>query len=104
MTVRKDLNGISYNKLSSTIYSEDLRQFLNADIRCTIIASYASEDILYDIFYRLNAGSAPLSTQELRQVFNKGLFADYLIKITNKLQPIHKILGLDEPDPRIKRC
>ncbi len=102
LQVRTDLNGISYGKLSSGSYSEEHRQFLNADIRCTIIASYSSPDILYDIFYRLNAGSAPLSTQELRQVLNKGLFADYLIQITNKTQPIHKILRLDEPDPRLR--
>ncbi len=102
LQVRKDLNGISYGKLSSSAYSEEHRQFLNADIRCTIIASYSSTDILYDIFYRLNAGSAPLSTQELRQVLNKGLFADYLIQVTNKTQPIHKILRLDEPDPRLR--
>jgi len=102
LQVRSDLNGVSYAKLSSSMYEEERRQFLNADIRCTIIASYSKVDILYDIFHRLNAGSAPLSTQELRQVLNKGLFADFLIQITNKMQPIHKILRLDEPDARLR--
>lgn len=50
----------------------------------------------------MNTGSVPLSTQELRQVLNKGPFADWLMEITNKVQPIHKVLRLEEPDPRLK--
>lgn len=103
LDVRKDLNGISYDALQNDpAFINEYRAFLNADIRCTIISNYTTEDILYDIFYRLNTGSVPLSTQELRQVLNKGDFADYLMEITNQPQPVHGILGLDEPDPRLK--
>jgi hypothetical protein len=75
---------------------------MNADVRCTIISNFKSDDALYDIFYRLNTGSVPLSTQELRQVLHKGPFADYLISVTNKLQPIHNVLGSSGPDTRLK--
>ncbi len=103
LAVREDLNGIDYNTMKADpSFGNELRAFLNADIRCTIISNFSSDDILYDIFYRLNTGSVPLSSQELRQVLNKGAFADYLMQITNKLQPVHSILGLEEPDARLK--
>jgi hypothetical protein len=100
---REDLNGAAYKDLkTNTKYSEDRTAFDNADIRCTVISNYSSTDILYDIFYRLNVGSQPLSTQELRQVLNKGEFADYLIEITNTKQPLHQIMGLNGPDNRLR--
>jgi hypothetical protein len=78
------------------------REFMNADVRCTIISNFKSDDTLYDIFYRLNTGSVPLSTQELRQVLHKGPFADYLVEVTNTLQPLHRVLGTSGPDNRLK--
>lgn len=103
LDMRNDLRGIDYEQLKSdTAFDNELREFLNADIRCTIISNYKNDDVLYDIFYRLNSGSVPLSTQELRQVLNRGDFADYLMEITNEVQPIHHILKLDEPDARLR--
>jgi len=101
--VRHELNGLTFEQIANdSSYEDEHRAFLNADVRCTIISNYESPDILYDIFYRLNTGSVPLSSQELRQVLNKGPFADYLMNITNETQPIHKVLKLDEPDPRLR--
>jgi Protein of unknown function DUF262 len=103
LKLREDLNGTTYEQLKTqATMADELREFLNADIRCTIISNFKSDDALYDIFYRLNAGSVPLSTQELRQVLHKGPFADYLISVTNVLQPIHRVLGLTGPDSRLK--
>jgi hypothetical protein len=58
--------------------ADQFREFMNADVRCTIVSNFKSDDALYDIFNRLNTGSVPLSTQELRQVLHKGVFADFL--------------------------
>ncbi|WP_164928656.1 DUF262 domain-containing protein [Gloeobacter violaceus] len=103
LLLRKDLNSVTYAQLKSRAsLSEDYRRFLNADIRCTVISNYASDDILYDIFYRLNTGSSPLATQELRQVLKKGAFADYLIEITNSYQLLHEVLRLRGSDPRLQ--
>jgi len=100
---RKDLNGSTYkNFFVGDIETQDARDLLNADIRCTIISNYKSSSVLYDIFYRLNTGSVPLSSQELRQVLNAGRFADYLIAKTNKPIPLHTVLRLDEPDTRLR--
>jgi uncharacterized protein with ParB-like and HNH nuclease domain len=103
LKTRKDLNGITFSDLEKkSKYSSELIRFFNHDIRCTIITGLKSQDVLYDIFYRLNTNSVPLSTQELRQVLNKGLFADYLVKITSTKQPLHKVIGLQGPDNRLK--
>ena len=103
LDVKKDINGLTYQDLKNNIdYKEDYRQFMNADLRCTVISNFDKDDVLYDIFYRLNTGSVALSTQELRQVLNKGSFTNYLFEITNNIQPIHKILGLNGPDNRLR--
>ncbi|MGH8157764.1 MAG: DUF262 domain-containing protein [Rhodanobacter sp.] len=97
---RKDLNGSDFSSVRDA--PDDSRQFLNADIRCTVISNYKNNDVLYDIFYRLNTGSVPLSSQELRQVLNRGPFADFLIESTNKLLPLHAVLNLGAPDNRLR--
>jgi hypothetical protein len=100
---RSDLNGTRYkDMIEGGEETADRRQLLNSDIRCTVISNFKSVQVLYDIFYRLNTGSVPLSSQELRQVLNRGDFANYLIAITNELLPIHAVLNLDEPDRRLR--
>ncbi|PHV23486.1 hypothetical protein CSQ92_11090 [Janthinobacterium sp. BJB446] len=102
LTVFDDLNGCSAQDLASNDdLSDYYRRLMNADIRCTVLSNYSNPDVLYDIFYRINTGSVRLGSQELRQVFHRGWFADYLVEITNTPQPIHKVLGLDEPDVRL---
>jgi len=96
------LNTLSITDLKSNFkYEDEYRSFMNSDIRCTVITNYSTTDVLYDIFHRLNSGSTPLSMQELRQVLNKGDFANFLIETTQTLQPIHSIMGLDGADNRL---
>ena len=101
LNTRKDLNGCSFEDLDKGD-NPDLRNLMNSDIRCTVISNYESVQVLYDIFYRLNTGSVPLSSQELRQVLNRGDFANYLIETTNELIPLHSVLNLDGPDTRLR--
>lgn len=98
LKVLKDLNKSKYVDLDE----KSKREFDNSSLRCTVITNYRDIQILYDIFYRLNSGSESLSTQELRQALNKGDFADYLVEITNTLQPIHNVMNLTEPDKRFR--
>lgn len=100
---RADLNKVTFDMLQQDAdLSDDLRSFLNADIRCTVVSNYDSDEILYDIFYRINTGSVPLSTQELRQVLNQGRFAEVLIEHTSDIRPLHRVLKLNEPDTRLR--
>lgn len=98
LKVLKELNKLKYVDLDE----KSKREFDNSSLRCTVITNFKDIQILYDIFYRLNSGSESLSTQELRQALNKGEFADYLVEITNTLQPIHSVMNLSEPDKRLK--
>lgn len=100
LTTREDLNGKTFDDINES--GDDLRQLTNADIRCTVITGYQSNAVLYDIFYRLNTGSVPLSSQELRQALYRGPFSELLITSTNEMLPIHKVLNLNEPDNRLR--
>ncbi len=103
LNTRKDLNGKSYEDMTAVEpETAELRQLRNSDIRCTVISNYDSIQVLYDIFYRLNSGSVPLSSQELRQVLNRGDFANYLIRETDRPLPIHDVLNLSGPDNRLR--
>jgi hypothetical protein len=97
-----ELDGVDASKLTTDpTYADFHRSLLNADIRCTIISNYDSEDVLYEIFLRMNTGSTKLSTQELRQVLCKGWFANWLIEITSTHQHIHDVLGIEDSDQRL---
>lgn len=98
LKVLNELNKLKYTDLDE----KSKREFDNSSLRCTVITNFKDIQILYDIFYRLNSGSESLSTQELRQALNKGEFADYLVDITNTLQPIHLVMNLSEPDKRFR--
>lgn len=100
---RVDLNGKRFSDFfDGETELQEATDLLNSDIRCTVISNYTSSSVLYDIFYRLNTGSVPLSSQELRQVLNAGKFADYLIEKTNQIIPLHSVLRLDGPDARLR--
>ena len=102
--VKQDIDGLTYDQMKNdSTYTGYFEAFQNADVRCTVVVSNdQSWEILYNIFYRLNTGSVPLSSQELRQVQNKGLFADYLMQITDESPPIHRVLKLKGPDSRLR--
>ncbi|MDF2185229.1 DUF262 domain-containing protein [Grimontia hollisae] len=99
----KDLNGKDFSDLKEDInLTKYIRMLANSDVRCTVISNVNNDDVLYDIFYRLNAGATPLSIQELRQVLYSGPFTKFLIEYTSKLNNFHKVLKLNRPDDRLK--
>jgi len=95
------LNGSSAEDMQAK-FGQEYTELLNSTIRTVYITNYKNDDVLYDIFMRLNTGSVPLSTQELRQALNKGPFSNYLIEITNTKQPIHSVLNIEGPDKRLR--
>ncbi len=94
------LNNMTYELLSQDVNKDSNRAFQNSDIRCTVVFNQKSDDILYEIFYRLNSGAVPLSMQELRQSLRKGEFSDFLMEATETPGPLHKVLGIEQPDKR----
>jgi hypothetical protein len=99
----KPLNHVTIEDfLTDPQFEQELRQLGNADIRTTVISGFTDENVLYDIFYRINTGAVPLSTQELRQVLNRGPFAKYLLELTSESNPLWAVLQIDSPDPRLR--
>ena len=90
----------SYEDISAN--QNYLRIFENSALRCTVISNYPSDESLYDIFYILNSGSTPLSSQELRQALNKGPFSEYLIMVTDEDNVLRRVMNLKEPDKRLR--
>ena len=103
LNVLEPLNGVPLDTfLGSAKWSKERRQLANSDIRTTVITGFQDEDVLYDIFYRINTGSVPLSSQELRQVLNRGGFAEFLFDATSKPNPLWRVLRMSYPDPRLR--
>jgi len=101
LKMRPDINGYTFELLSQQEDRNTIRAFQNADIRCTVVFNQKTDDILYEIFYRLNSGAVPLSMQELRQSLRKGGFSDFLMECTEKVGPLHQVLGITQPDKRL---
>ena len=97
LDIRKKLNKKSYEDLSQDIeLSDDFSSFENQPIRTVVIKNWMSEDFLYLVFLRLNTGSVPLSTQELRQALHPGEFVKFLNEKSMKSQELKHILGLKD--------
>jgi len=94
LTIRNDLNGVTYQQLETDpALKSEHRRLVNSDVRCTVISGYESEDVLYEIFHRLNTTSVPLNLQELRQVLYRGPFSDFLADVSGKTSSLQTILG-----------
>ncbi|HGU6767731.1 TPA: DUF262 domain-containing protein [Klebsiella pneumoniae] len=98
LTIRKDLEGVQFDGFDD----DDIRLLNNADLRCTILSGYKTTSVLYDVFYRLNTGSVPLSMQELRNSLHKGDFSKFITDKTSSVIPLHQVMSLSGPDKRFK--
>lgn len=98
LTIKKTIEGCKFSDFSK----EDERYLLNADLRCTILSGYKDYSVLYDIFYRLNTGSSPLSMQELRNSIYKGEFSNYITRYTDNDLYLHRIMKLKSSDKRYR--
>ena len=77
-------------------------QVENQPIRTIVIKNWPNEAFLYDVFLRLNTGSLPLSTQELRQALHPGPFLDFCDEFSMASKPIQSILNISGPDYRMR--
>jgi Protein of unknown function DUF262 len=103
LKIRTDLNRFTYEKLKNDVRFEELvSAFENQAIRTVVIRGWKSEGVLYTIFHRLNTGSVPLSTQELRQALHPGPFLAFAAKFSEQSQSLRTLLGLSRPDFRMR--
>jgi hypothetical protein len=76
-------------------------RFINQTLRTAILKGWKKEDILFEIFERLNSGSVKLSPMELRMSLHAGEFLRHLIKWSEEPRNLHRLLRLKKPDPRM---
>lgn len=103
LKVLTDLNGKTYGDVVGSASLGQFRtQFDNHTIRSALIRNWPDEDYLYEVFIRLNTGSARLSPQELRQAMKPGPFTEFLSIRSGSSAILQKILGLTGPDFRMR--
>ena len=105
LKIIEDLNGIDYKKILSDPLLNDFQSaFENQTIRTIVIKNWPNEEVLYEIFHRLNTGSLPLSPQELRQALHPGPFLTFVDNYSLNDETsvnLRKILKLKNPDSRM---
>lgn len=104
LEILRELNGYNYKKLSSDDrFVSFLSTFQTYVIKTTIIRNYSSK-LLYFVFARLNSGSVPLSTQELRHSLFPGEFSNFVNVESTENDNLKRILKLKngKNDPRMK--
>ena len=98
-----ELSGLSWVEIKSEPNLERHKDvFENQPIRTVVVRNYPSDTFLYLLFLRLNTGSVPLSTQELRQALHPGPFTDFVVSFSAESQAIQRTLGIDSPDFRMR--
>ncbi|MCA8425840.1 DUF262 domain-containing protein [Burkholderia seminalis] len=103
LKILKDFNGKTYADVKEDADLAKYRiQFDNHTIRSALIRNWPDEDYLYEVFIRLNTGSARLSPQELRQAMKPGPFTEFLNDRSGASQALREILGLSGPDFRMR--
>ncbi len=103
LKVLDDLNGKTYKELLEQLdFSKYNTAFDNQSIRTVIIRNWPNQNFLYTVFLRLNAGSLPLSPQELRQALNPGYFTSFADSFSISSDQIKKALNLQKPDYRMR--
>jgi len=103
LTLRPDLINKSLTELANDPqFYDDLTSFENQPIRTVVIRNWPNESFLYNVFLRLNTGSVPLSTQELRQALHPGVFVDYADETSADSPALRDLLKIKKPDFRMR--
>lgn len=103
LKVLPGLNGKTYKDIVNQPELGQIRtQFDNHTIRSALIRNWPDDDYLYEVFIRLNTGSARLSPQELRQAMKPGDFTEFLNERSANSTVLQEILGISGPDFRMR--
>lgn len=95
----KAIAGMNIDALASTEYHSALE---NQSVRTNVIRGVRDEDVLYQIFLRLNTGSVKLAAHELRQALHPGEFLKLLDKYCGESEGLRYIFKGKTPDFRMR--
>ena len=103
LNIRLDLNRRTWIDLKNDPTSiEDINSYENQTIRTVVVRNWPDESFLYLVFLRLNTGSVPLSTQELRQALHPGPFTNFVDDYSSESTSLQNALSLKAPDFRMR--
>ena len=103
LSVLNELNDRTYDDIKNDPQTERLvGNVENQPIRTIIIRNWPNEEFLYTVFLRLNTGSLPLSTQELRQALHPGPFLNFCDEYSSDNRYLHDILRINKADYRMR--
>lgn len=91
LKVRAELNGMRFKGLSSV----DRSLLAKRPMRCIVVLNESDETLKFEVFERLNSGSASLSEQEVRNCLYRGSF-NRLIKKLAGHKPFQELIALPE--------
>lgn len=103
LKLRPKLSRVNFAELSTDPqFDEDYNSLCNESIRTMVIRNWANENLLHEVFLRLNTGSVKLSPQELRQALEPGPFTTYVDEVSGELESLQELLRITRPDPRMR--
>lgn len=103
LDVKPELNGKHLDNMRLESSLMDLVSWYdNQTIRTVVVRNWKQEEFLYRVFLRLNMGTLPLSSQELRQALHPGPFVDFADEQSSTSAAIQRALHLDKPDFRMR--
>ncbi|MBT2554466.1 DUF262 domain-containing protein [Arthrobacter sp. ISL-5] len=99
LEVLPNLNGKTFSEINEF---HEFSRFINLPVRTVILRNWKKDEVLQFVFHRLNTQATPLSTHELRRSLLAGKFTDYLDRRSAESKGIQRILGITEPDYRLR--
>jgi len=97
LDVKKDLINKKFKNLEKALQ----RKLKITSLPVVIVKKESDSDVKFDIFKRLNTGAVQLNDQELRNCIYRGLYNGFISKMAQS-EKFLSLLGLKEPDPRMK--
>jgi len=96
LQIRSDLNGKKYLDLDKQDKGKLRKQY----IRCIVILNDSDPQIKFDVFERLNSGSAHLTEQEIRNCIYRGNFNDLIKELAEDNEKFLEMLNLPDKDSK----
>ena len=103
LDILSELNRKSKNDIENNLLLSDyITTFENSTMRTVALRNWEDENILYQVFLRLNANTVSLSPQELRTALHPGPFLSFADKFTKQNNQLFRLLKIETPDFRMR--
>lgn len=99
LRVLQSLEGKSWEDIQQD--DEVSSRLLNETQRTSVLRGWSTDPVLYEIFFRINSGSVKLSPMELRMSLYPGPFLKFIMRWTEDIGPVHRLLKKRTPDARM---